>query len=467
MKLQLPDMRFRSSKGFIAFVVTYAIFTDQFIFTSIIPIAPDMLQEQFDIQPGDVARKSSLILSACGVAMLVASPILGWWSDRSTSRRPLFLVGLVMLAGSTILLWRAPVIALAYIARVFQGIGSAIVWVMSLAIMFDTVGHARIGEFMGYVGIGMNLGTILGPKFGGMVFDRWGLNGVFTVCLSLIAGDVVLRVLMKEKRLSRRHSSIAIAASHDTDTDTTSTTSTIIPAATTASSSEKPNSKLAKAITQARRLPSIITLLYRPRFLCTLWGLFIMAAIGDAFKIALPIHGKHVFSWSATRIADTYIVLATPAFLGPLFGRAADRIGPRYVAVGGLVCLGACIILLRTVLAAEDESIFWLLLACIGLGTTVALEPLTAEIAHVVAKEDASRPFEPKFRNGSYGQGYGLFNTAWSAGNTLGPLWAGYMYERHGWKALWLVLGLVTLGTALPVFLLCGGWWFHRRRKVA
>lgn len=73
MKLQLPTMRFRSSKGFIAFVVSYAIFTDQFIFTSIIPIAPDMLQEQFDIQPGDVARKSSLILSACGVAMLVAS----------------------------------------------------------------------------------------------------------------------------------------------------------------------------------------------------------------------------------------------------------------------------------------------------------------------------------------------------------------------------------------------------------
>lgn len=342
---------------------------------------------------------------------------------------------------------------------------------MSLAIMFDTVGHARIGEFMGYVGIGMNLGTILGPKFGGMVYDRWGLNGVFAMCLSLISGDIIFRVLMQEKRLTRRHSSIAIAASHDTDTDTTSTTASSIPPTTrtpTTTPSEKPSSKLTRLLSRANRLPSIITLLYRPRFLSTLWGLFIMAAIGDAFKIALPIHAASIFHWPPTRIADTYIVLAGPAFLGPLFGRAADRIGPRSVAVAGLLVLGTCIILLRTVVAAEDEAPFWVLLACIGLGTTVALEPLTAEIAHVVAKEDAERPFRPQYRNGSYGQGYGLFNTAWSAGNTFGPIWAGYMYERHGWKALWLVLGLVTLGTVGPVFLLCSGWLFgRRRRKVA
>lgn len=66
-------MRFRSSKGFIAFVVSYAIFTDQFIFTSIIPIAPNMLKQQFKVPDAELARRSSLILSTCGVAMLVAS----------------------------------------------------------------------------------------------------------------------------------------------------------------------------------------------------------------------------------------------------------------------------------------------------------------------------------------------------------------------------------------------------------
>lgn len=73
MKLQMPSMRFRSSKGFIAFVVSYAIFTDQFIFTSIIPIAPNMLKQQFKVPDAELARRSSLILSTCGVAMLVAS----------------------------------------------------------------------------------------------------------------------------------------------------------------------------------------------------------------------------------------------------------------------------------------------------------------------------------------------------------------------------------------------------------
>ena len=71
--MKLPNSSFRSSKAFIAFVVSYAVFTDQFIFTCMVPIAPNMMVEQFGVAKKDVAHKSSLLFSTCGVAMLVTS----------------------------------------------------------------------------------------------------------------------------------------------------------------------------------------------------------------------------------------------------------------------------------------------------------------------------------------------------------------------------------------------------------
>jgi len=37
---------------------------------------------------------------------------------------------------------------------------------------------------------------------------------------------------------------------------------------------------------------------------------------------------------------------------------------------------------------------------------------------------------------GDYGQVYGLFNAAFSAGLLVGPFWGGYVIERAGWSVL-------------------------------
>lgn len=63
---------FRSSKWFIAFVVSYAIFVDQFIFTSVIPLAPQMMR-RFGVPEEDLSHMSSYLLSSCGVSMLIMS----------------------------------------------------------------------------------------------------------------------------------------------------------------------------------------------------------------------------------------------------------------------------------------------------------------------------------------------------------------------------------------------------------
>ena len=74
----------------------------------------------------------------------------GYYTDRSTSRRTPFLLGLLVLLITTGLLWLAPYIksnglVVQVIARVLQGFASTIVWMTGLAILVDLVGHTRIG----------------------------------------------------------------------------------------------------------------------------------------------------------------------------------------------------------------------------------------------------------------------------------------------------------------------------------
>jgi MFS family permease len=68
------------------------------------------------------------------------------------------------------------------------------------------------------------------------------------------------------------------------------------------------------------------------------------------------------------------------------------------------------------------------------------LAPSMSEIAHIAGEN-----------GGDYGQVYGLFNVAFSAGFLVGPLWGGYVIERAGWSALvGSLAGLAGL-SAIPV----------------
>lgn len=91
--------------------------------------------------------------------MLTLLAIWGWYADRHSSRRLPFLLGLVIIAAATIMIWLSRTIALQLVGRVLQGLAAAIVWVTGLAMIADRVGEAEIGQYVGYLGIAMMVGT--------------------------------------------------------------------------------------------------------------------------------------------------------------------------------------------------------------------------------------------------------------------------------------------------------------------
>lgn len=65
--------------------------------------------------------------------------------------------------------WFARTIASLVIARVLQGLSAAVVWTVGLALVVDTVGKEQVGGAMGWVSMGMTVGTVFGPFMGGIL----------------------------------------------------------------------------------------------------------------------------------------------------------------------------------------------------------------------------------------------------------------------------------------------------------
>lgn len=167
-------LKIRSSKLFIVSAVCLAVFTDIFLYGIIVPVLPFSLEDRAGTPEEDTQKWVSILLAAYGAAVTVGSPLVGWYADRSPSRRWPLLCGLVFLGASTVMLCLSRTIVLLVVGRILQGAAAAIVWTVGLALMVDTVGRAEIGQMLGYVGISMTLGLLAAPLLGGVVYDEAG-----------------------------------------------------------------------------------------------------------------------------------------------------------------------------------------------------------------------------------------------------------------------------------------------------
>lgn len=93
------------------------------------------------------------------------------------------------------------------ISRILQGFESSILYAVGLAVLVDTVSQDEVGQWMGIAMSCNNIGIIISPLLGGIIYDKSGKMCVFAIMVALGAMDVVLRVLVNEKTESHPQSS--------------------------------------------------------------------------------------------------------------------------------------------------------------------------------------------------------------------------------------------------------------------
>ncbi|KAF2812895.1 MFS general substrate transporter [Mytilinidion resinicola] len=506
-------LKIRSSEPFIICTITLAIFTDMFLYSSIVPVIPFALQSRVGIGLDNVQSWVSILIAVYGGALLAFCPICGWLADQSSSRRLPLLLGLLALLGATVMLNVGSSVSVLVVARVLQGASAAVVWVVGLALLADTVPYRSISQAMGWVGLGMSLGLLVGPLLGGVVFARAGYNAVFGMSYAIIGLDIILRLALIEKKVAVRwdpdvedvtgHTGTASLRQgvHEEERDPGSSIDFEKASSPSASSPFRDSEKNIEKGTEKKastaslqppspmtttflppppiaspkrplreRLPPLFSLLYSRRLLAALWGAFVQSTLMTAFDSVLALQAAKIFHFNSTGAGLLFLPIVLPTFFAPLIGYLCDRYHPRYPATLGFLLACPPYVCLRYIdhNTLGDKVLFCALLACIGVSLALTFPPFMAEITLVVeAKERAQlAQGKPGFgTQGAYAQAYGLFNMAFAAGCLVGPVWAGFVREGPGWATMGWSLGLLSAVTAVPTFLWMGGWVGRKRAE--
>ena len=122
-------------------------------------------------------------------------------------RRRLLLIGITLFTAASVLCAIAPDLWLLIAARALQGIGAAIMMALTMAMVGEVVGKARMGSAMGILGTMSAIGTSLGPTLGGVLIAHAGWQGMFlvNVPLGLLAIALVYRYLPLDRREVREN----------------------------------------------------------------------------------------------------------------------------------------------------------------------------------------------------------------------------------------------------------------------
>ncbi|KAK3685799.1 major facilitator superfamily domain-containing protein [Podospora appendiculata] len=466
----------RSSTLFIVLTVCLAIFTDILCYGLIVPVIPFSLSVQAGVPENQVQQWTAILLACYNAALFVGSPVAGFYADRTSSRRLPLLIGLLALAASTLLLCLGNTVTLLILGRLLQGLSAAVVWSVGLALLVDTKGR-NVGQSMGYVSIAMSVGLLISPVIGGAVYAAEGYYAVFYIAFAVIACDIVLRLVLIEKKIARQwvdfdgHHSIAtgpdaivgssgqsepVPRSGGDDSSHVPGEKNDLPGSPGRAGSDSGRATAATPdeLQQSARHPHL-ELIKSRRILAVLLGVVIEAAIVFGFDTVVPIFVRDTFQWNSTAAGLVFICVMVPGFASPLVGMLTDRYGARWPAVAGFAASVPLLVCLRFVSdnTLEHKILLCALLALLG-ATLLALAntPLMAEMTYAIDAQEAS---QPGFwgENGVYGIAYGLWTTAFALGGTIGSIMSGYLHAGPGWAtmawslALWSFVGaVVTLG---------------------
>ncbi|KAF3033677.1 hypothetical protein E8E12_001982 [Didymella heteroderae] len=333
--------------------------------------------------------------TAFSIADFFGAPCCARYVDRVRSRRAPWYLGIALITAGSFLFGFSSNIATLICSRILHGLSSSILYTVGLAVLVDTVGRDEVGQWMGTAMSCNNIGMIISPMLGGIVYDKAGKLAVFSIMISLGAFDIFLRILMNEPPRETLTNAVTVEATASLETDGEKPKAQIriavSPSLLTENLDKAITSSLSTTPPQQARLPGILTLLRSPRLLAAMYGIFINECLVASLCAILPLFVHSTFFWTALPAGLLFLCIAVPAFGGPVAGWLSDRFGARGVAVSGFCLTSPLLVVLRVVDydSLQQKIVLCALLTLIGTGLVFFLAPLGAECSFVA--EDVSR----------------------------------------------------------------------------
>ena len=342
--------------------------------------------------PSVVARgpaATGVLFSAYAAAMIVSTLFAGRVVDRRGPRMPL-LIGLVGLAAATLLFATGGPYWLLLVARLAQGVAGGMSWVAALSLIAATTSLERRGQAMGIAMSTITLGVLIGPPLSGFMVERLGTAAPFLLAAAVALADGMLRILLVKDS----------------------------PRVTDDTAGPR----------QVLRIPGSAAIVA---------AIAIGAGVLSAVEPVLPVH----LGAGSLLIGLLFALASLAAILAnPVVGRCVATAPPRLLIGSGVATASASLALIGWADRLWQAGVA---MALLGVSSALLLAPATTLIGEQGLRVD------PPTLGGSYA----LYNLAYAAGLSLGPLLAGLGVQRAGFTAA-MTAGAVLLvavgGTVLP-----------------
>ncbi|KAF2855640.1 MFS general substrate transporter [Plenodomus tracheiphilus IPT5] len=456
-------LRWRSNTFFIVLTVGIGAFVDFFLYALLVPVLPFMLKDRIGVPDDQIQSTISNLLAIYAAASVIVSPITGILADKFASRRQLpFVCGLVLLLLATVLLAVGQSVAVLAIARFLQGASGGVVWTIGMAIIIETVGQENLGKTMGTMFSFISVAGLFSPIIGGLLYAKSGYTGVFGLGLGLIAVDLVLRLLMIEKKAAADYEEPSSSSSDPSlhgsldDNEQRPLLPKTLP--------NEDRYRLARPTNRFTRTVPILLLLRDSGLLTAIWIGFMQSMLLGAFDATVPLVAHEQFGFDSLKAGLLFLPLGiSDLCLGPVFGWGIDRYGTKLFSVLGFSWLIPMLVLLR--LPVEPSiagrldiehliALYSSVLALNGVGLAIINSPAIVEAGSVVEKyANANTDI---FEQAPWAQLYGINSMVFSAGLTVGPLLAGLLRESIGYGSMNALLAGMCGFTALLSALFIG-----------
>ncbi|EJD04276.1 MFS general substrate transporter [Fomitiporia mediterranea MF3/22] len=448
-------LKWRSSVWFATLIVGYGITVDVMVYALVIPVLPFQLEK---LGFHHVSALVAYLLLAFSVTLVIFSPLFSWLSEKYRTRRSPLIWGLISLMGFLVMFMEAPNYAVMIVARGLQGISSAVVWVVGLALLADCVPDAKVGQQLGWAMSGMPIGALVAPPVAGVLYDRFGFRAPFVFGIILTGGDLIGRLLLIERKDALKWSydpaELASASLEEpVEGPPAPTPETGYHAdKSEGEGSERTQKKEGNDIKDSsNNNPSLKLsefqvwkfMLKSQRTMVAITTVLVYGIVFAGLEPTLALRLQHVYDFNATKVGLVDLASAAAAiFASPISGYLSDRFGTEWITI-------LCILLTipwYMLLVIKGHLAFFIVCLAVGMFALSGLvTPLMAELASVVRQVDGV----------GFAHVYGFFNLAYGLGSAVGPIIAGlvYSHSKKGWQILLAYgSGLLLLCSILNFF---------------
>ncbi|XP_018356919.1 PREDICTED: synaptic vesicular amine transporter [Trachymyrmex septentrionalis] len=326
-----------------------------------------------------------MMFASKAFVQLLANPIVGPLTHKIGYSIPMF-TGFIIMFLSTLIFAFGRSYGILFLARALQGIGSSCSSVSGMGMLAERYQDDKErGNAMGIALGGLALGVLIGPPFGGVMYEFVGKSAPFLILSALALGDGLLQLLMLQPSV---------------------------------------------VYTEAEP-PSLKSLITDP-YIVLAAGAITFANMGIAMlEPSLPIWMMDTMGASRWKQGATFLPASISYLIGTnLFGPLGHKMGRWLASLIGLVVIGICLMCIPLA-----KSIDHLIVPNAGLGFAIGMvdSSMMPELGYLVDIRHTA----------VYGSVYAIGDVAFCLGFAIGPALSGTLVNTIGFE--WMLFGIALL----------------------